>query len=176
MRLPPAGFATEGWFIGFISAIILLLLILLILCFIKRSKGGKYSGEAWPGPPVGGCRACSSPLRSPGLWQDVGGRQGAQREPLRTPVIEAACTWGEWYTSMSSWFRGAAERTPGALGVQRVSFARDPKPGVGPSAQGQAGAGRKARPSVCSLVKDKEDTQVDSEARPMKDETFGEYR
>ncbi|KAF3812446.1 hypothetical protein GH733_019582 [Mirounga leonina] len=67
VRLPPAGFATEGWFIGFISAIILLLLILLILCFIKRSKGGKYS------------------------------------------------------------------------------------------------------------VKDKEDTQVDSEARPMKDETFGEY-
>ncbi|XP_075040935.1 neural cell adhesion molecule L1 isoform X2 [Mixophyes fleayi] len=61
------GFATEGWFIGLISAIVLLLLILLILCFIKRSKGGKYS------------------------------------------------------------------------------------------------------------VKDKEDTQVDSEARPMKDETFGEY-
>ncbi|XP_055964712.1 neural cell adhesion molecule L1 [Sorex fumeus] len=66
--LSPAGFATEGWFIGFVCAIILLLLILLILCFIKRSKGGKYS------------------------------------------------------------------------------------------------------------VKDKEDTQVDSEARPMKDETFGEYR
>ncbi|KAM8934230.1 neural cell adhesion molecule L1 [Pelodytes ibericus] len=61
-------FATEGWFIGLISAIVLLLLILIILCFIKRSKGGKYS------------------------------------------------------------------------------------------------------------VKDKEDTQVDSEARPMKDETFGEYR
>uniref|UniRef100_A0A8D1MYY3 Neural cell adhesion molecule L1 n=1 Tax=Sus scrofa TaxID=9823 RepID=A0A8D1MYY3_PIG len=65
--LPPAGFEPEGWFIGFVSAIILLLLVLLILCFIKRSKGGKYS------------------------------------------------------------------------------------------------------------VKDKEDTQVDSEARPMKDETFGEY-
>ncbi|KAM4020334.1 neural cell adhesion molecule L1 isoform 2-T2 [Anomaloglossus baeobatrachus] len=62
------GFASQGWFIGLISAIVLLLLILLILCFIKRSKGGKYS------------------------------------------------------------------------------------------------------------VKDKEDTQVDSEARPMKDETFGEYR
>ncbi|XP_040262072.1 neural cell adhesion molecule L1 [Bufo bufo] len=61
------GFASQGWFIGLISAIILLLLILVILCFIKRSKGGKYS------------------------------------------------------------------------------------------------------------VKDKEDTQVDSEARPMKDETFGEY-
>ncbi|KAM7044385.1 neural cell adhesion molecule L1 isoform 2-T3 [Molossus nigricans] len=67
VRLPPPGFVNEGWFIGFVSAIILLLLILLILCFIKRSKGGKYS------------------------------------------------------------------------------------------------------------VKDKEDTQVDSEARPMKDETFGEY-
>ncbi|KAJ8260389.1 hypothetical protein GJAV_G00181540 [Gymnothorax javanicus] len=36
-------FATQGWFIGLISAIVLLLLILLILCFIKRSKGGKYS-------------------------------------------------------------------------------------------------------------------------------------
>lgn len=36
-------FPTEGWFIGLVSAIGLLLLILLILCFIKRSKGGKYS-------------------------------------------------------------------------------------------------------------------------------------
>ncbi|XP_070597475.1 neural cell adhesion molecule L1 isoform X3 [Erythrolamprus reginae] len=60
-------FVAEGWFIGFISAIVLLILVLVLLCFIKRSKGGKYS------------------------------------------------------------------------------------------------------------VKDKEDTQVDSEARPMKDETFGEY-
>nr|XP_019610701.1 PREDICTED: neural cell adhesion molecule L1 isoform X2 [Rhinolophus sinicus] len=67
VKLHSSGFAAEGWFIGFVSAIILLLLLLLILCFIKRSKGGKYS------------------------------------------------------------------------------------------------------------VKDKEDTQVDSEARPMKDETFGEY-
>ncbi|XP_015261099.1 PREDICTED: neural cell adhesion molecule L1, partial [Gekko japonicus] len=63
-----AGFASQGWFIGFVSAIVLLILVLVLLCFIKRSKGGKYS------------------------------------------------------------------------------------------------------------VKDKEDTQVDSEARPMKDETFGEYR
>ncbi|XP_008316357.1 neural cell adhesion molecule L1.2 isoform X2 [Cynoglossus semilaevis] len=36
-------FATQGWFIGVVSAIVLLLLILLILCFVKRSKGGKYS-------------------------------------------------------------------------------------------------------------------------------------
>ncbi|XP_071657307.1 neural cell adhesion molecule L1 isoform X1 [Patagioenas fasciata] len=65
---PAGGFASEGWFIGFVSAAVLLLLLLLGLCFLRRSKGGKYS------------------------------------------------------------------------------------------------------------VKDKEDTQVDSEARPMKDETFGEYR
>ena len=38
------GFATEGWFIGLVTAIALLVLLLLILCFIKRSKGGKYSG------------------------------------------------------------------------------------------------------------------------------------
>ncbi|KAG7471847.1 hypothetical protein MATL_G00102400 [Megalops atlanticus] len=37
------GFATEGWFIGLITAIVLLLLVLLILCSVKRSKGGKYS-------------------------------------------------------------------------------------------------------------------------------------
>ncbi|XP_048879246.1 neural cell adhesion molecule L1-like isoform X2 [Brienomyrus brachyistius] len=36
-------FATQGWFIGLISAIVLLVLVLLILCFIKRSKGGKYA-------------------------------------------------------------------------------------------------------------------------------------
>ncbi|XP_063064404.1 neural cell adhesion molecule L1.2 isoform X1 [Engraulis encrasicolus] len=38
-----AGFATEGWFIGLVSAVALLVLLLLILCFIRRSKGGKYS-------------------------------------------------------------------------------------------------------------------------------------
>ncbi|KAM6307728.1 LOW QUALITY PROTEIN: neural cell adhesion molecule L1, partial [Podargus strigoides] len=40
---PAGGFATEGWFIGFVSAAVLLLLLLLILCFVRRSKGGKYS-------------------------------------------------------------------------------------------------------------------------------------
>lgn len=39
----PDGFATQGWLIGLISAIMLLVLILLILCLIKRSKGGKYA-------------------------------------------------------------------------------------------------------------------------------------
>lgn len=39
----PGGFATQGWFIGLISAICLLVLILLIICLIKRRKGGKYA-------------------------------------------------------------------------------------------------------------------------------------
>ncbi|KAK7131749.1 hypothetical protein R3I93_018344 [Phoxinus phoxinus] len=39
----PSSFATQGWFIGLISAMILLMLVLLILCYIKKSKGGKYS-------------------------------------------------------------------------------------------------------------------------------------
>uniref|UniRef100_A0AAY4EPT7 Uncharacterized protein n=1 Tax=Denticeps clupeoides TaxID=299321 RepID=A0AAY4EPT7_9TELE len=43
MEAVSANFATEGWFIALVSAVVLLLLILLILCFIKRSKGGKYS-------------------------------------------------------------------------------------------------------------------------------------
>ncbi|XP_059806227.1 neurofascin-like [Hypanus sabinus] len=34
--------ATQGWFIGLMCAVALLVLILLIVCFIKRSKGGKY--------------------------------------------------------------------------------------------------------------------------------------
>ncbi|XP_047187027.1 neural cell adhesion molecule L1.1-like isoform X2 [Scophthalmus maximus] len=39
----PGGFATQGWLIGLISAIVLILLILFILCLIKRSRGGKYA-------------------------------------------------------------------------------------------------------------------------------------
>lgn len=41
---------------------------------------------------------------------------------------------------------------------------------------GPGGAVTSSEPSAALAVKDKEDTQVDSEARPMKDETFGEYR
>ncbi|XP_045561719.1 neurofascin isoform X5 [Salmo salar] len=34
--------AAQGWFIGLMCAIALIILILLIVCFIKRSRGGKY--------------------------------------------------------------------------------------------------------------------------------------
>ncbi|XP_023812528.1 neurofascin isoform X1 [Oryzias latipes] len=33
---------TQGWFIGIMCAVALIVLILLIVCFIKRSRGGKY--------------------------------------------------------------------------------------------------------------------------------------
>ncbi|KAF6090732.1 L1 cell adhesion molecule [Phyllostomus discolor] len=78
VRLPPPGFATEGWFIGFVSAIILLLLILLILCFIKRSKGGKYSGNPDPRPPY---IPSTSPPWSLSLKQDGMSMLGAGRGP-----------------------------------------------------------------------------------------------
>ncbi|KAJ7999513.1 hypothetical protein DPEC_G00195210 [Dallia pectoralis] len=38
----PVDIATQGWFIGLMCAIALIILILLIVCFIKRSRGGKY--------------------------------------------------------------------------------------------------------------------------------------
>ncbi|KAL3977589.1 synapse differentiation-inducing protein 1 [Sarotherodon galilaeus] len=39
--------ATQGWFIGLMCAIALIILILLIVCFIKRSRGGKYPGGGY---------------------------------------------------------------------------------------------------------------------------------
>ncbi|XP_034021179.1 neurofascin-like [Thalassophryne amazonica] len=39
--------ATQGWFIGLMCAIALIILILLIVCFIKRSRGGKYPGAVF---------------------------------------------------------------------------------------------------------------------------------
>lgn len=38
--------STQGWFIGIMCAVALIVLILLVVCFIKRSRGGKYPGTA----------------------------------------------------------------------------------------------------------------------------------
>uniref|UniRef100_A0A8C9ZEC5 Neural cell adhesion molecule L1 n=1 Tax=Sander lucioperca TaxID=283035 RepID=A0A8C9ZEC5_SANLU len=46
--------ATQGWFIGLMCAIALIILILLIVCFIKRSRGGKYPGKARHASPEEG--------------------------------------------------------------------------------------------------------------------------
>lgn len=37
--------STQGWLIGIMCAVALIVLILLIVCFIKRSRGGKYPGR-----------------------------------------------------------------------------------------------------------------------------------
>ncbi|KAG7221561.1 hypothetical protein INR49_017092 [Caranx melampygus] len=34
--------STQGWFIGIMCAVALIVIILLVVCFIKRSRGGKY--------------------------------------------------------------------------------------------------------------------------------------
>ncbi|XP_014388027.1 PREDICTED: neurofascin isoform X8 [Myotis brandtii] len=44
---------TQGWFIGLMCAIALLVLILLIVCFIKRSRGGKYPVREKKDVPLG---------------------------------------------------------------------------------------------------------------------------
>uniref|UniRef100_A0A2I3FR52 Neurofascin n=1 Tax=Nomascus leucogenys TaxID=61853 RepID=A0A2I3FR52_NOMLE len=48
-----ADIATQGWFIGLMCAIALLVLILLIVCFIKRSRGGKYPVREKKDVPLG---------------------------------------------------------------------------------------------------------------------------
>ncbi|XP_015995919.2 neurofascin isoform X9 [Rousettus aegyptiacus] len=48
-----AAIATQGWFIGLMCAIALLVLILLIVCFIKRSRGGKYPVREKKDVPLG---------------------------------------------------------------------------------------------------------------------------
>ncbi|XP_045154122.1 neurofascin [Echinops telfairi] len=48
-----ADIATQGWFIGLMCAIALLVLMLLIVCFIKRSRGGKYPVREKKDVPLG---------------------------------------------------------------------------------------------------------------------------
>lgn len=73
--------------------------------------------------------------------------------------MAAGSTWVGWVTLKV--FLSAIKTVLGALGTKQPRF------------WGWAG---EFDSSGMSVVKDKEDTQVDSEARPMKDETFGEYR
>lgn len=96
---------------------------------------------------------------------------GAGRGP---EPMAARPTWGEWYT-LESFL--ASESYQGSAGcsehrVRASSLAW----GWGPVSRHRLGWEKKPGSLCVSPVKDKEDTQVDSEARPMKDETFGEYR
>lgn len=40
--------AAQGWFIGLMVAVAVLTLALLTVCFVKRNRGGKYSGDVLP--------------------------------------------------------------------------------------------------------------------------------
>lgn len=64
----------------------------------------------------------------------------------------------------------------GVLRAQRGGLACVPPTWGGAQCPGISWGWRSSQLLSVSSVKDKEDTQVDSEARPMKDETFGEYR
>lgn len=112
-------FASEGWFIAFVSAIILLLLILLILCFIKRSKGGKYSGNSGKYTSLGRVlqlrveKNYLAPRAQAWEWQDKHSHRGGVQargqgcilsslEPQRPMPVSAASTWAGWVTLKAS--------------------------------------------------------------------------
>ncbi|XP_020785280.2 neural cell adhesion molecule L1-like protein isoform X2 [Boleophthalmus pectinirostris] len=44
-------FSTRGWLIGTMCAVALLTLVAIIACFVRRNKGGKYSGTPQPAQP-----------------------------------------------------------------------------------------------------------------------------
>uniref|UniRef100_A0A8C8GYS1 Neural cell adhesion molecule L1 n=1 Tax=Oncorhynchus tshawytscha TaxID=74940 RepID=A0A8C8GYS1_ONCTS len=46
--------STQGWVIGVMCAVALFVLILLVVCFIKRSRGGKYPAHGCGGGTYGG--------------------------------------------------------------------------------------------------------------------------
>lgn len=75
-----ADFTTQGWFIGLMCAIALLVLILLIVCFIKRSRGGKYPGKRCQGVGLG-VRPASFPV-SHQVPARAGGSVLSERLPL----------------------------------------------------------------------------------------------
>jgi hypothetical protein len=77
------GFATQGWFIGLVSAIVLLLLLLLILCFIKRSKGGKYSGRCLPSSTMASFIGVASSMMASSRFH-------------QRPVVGEIINWAVW--------------------------------------------------------------------------------
>uniref|UniRef100_A0A673LIF6 Neural cell adhesion molecule L1 n=1 Tax=Sinocyclocheilus rhinocerous TaxID=307959 RepID=A0A673LIF6_9TELE len=87
---PQVDIATQGWFIGLMSAIALLILILLIICFIKRNKGGKY------------------PVKE---------KEDAHGDPEIQPMKEDDITFGEYSDEDRKPLKGS--RTPSSGTVKR---------------------------------------------------------
>ncbi|XP_043083890.1 neuronal cell adhesion molecule isoform X11 [Puntigrus tetrazona] len=90
MVSPQVDIATQGWFIGLMSAIALLILILLIICFIKRNKGGKY------------------PVKE---------KEDAHGDPEIQPMKEDDITFGEYSDEDHKLLKGS--RTPSSGTVKR---------------------------------------------------------
>uniref|UniRef100_A0A671RSD8 Neural cell adhesion molecule L1 n=1 Tax=Sinocyclocheilus anshuiensis TaxID=1608454 RepID=A0A671RSD8_9TELE len=90
MVSPQVDIATQGWFIGLMSAIALLILILLIICFIKRNKGGKY------------------PVKE---------KEDAHGDPEIQPMKEDDITFGEYSDEDRKPLKGS--RTPSSGTVKR---------------------------------------------------------
>lgn len=90
MVSPQVDIATQGWFIGLMSAIALLILILLIICFIKRNKGGKY------------------PVKE---------KEDAHGDPEIQPMKEDELTFGEYSDEDHKPLKGS--RTPSTGTVKR---------------------------------------------------------
>ncbi|XP_073798522.1 neuronal cell adhesion molecule isoform X16 [Danio rerio] len=88
---PQVDIATQGWFIGLMSAIALLILILLIICFIKRNKGGKY------------------PVKE---------KEDAHGDPEIQPMKEDDMTFGEYSDEDHKPLKGS--RTPSSGSVKRA--------------------------------------------------------
>lgn len=59
--------STQGWFIGLMCAVAALTLTLLTVCFVKRNRGGKYSGNV-PPPRVRGPGSRHARRQPEALW------------------------------------------------------------------------------------------------------------
>uniref|UniRef100_A0A8C6N110 Neurofascin n=1 Tax=Mus spicilegus TaxID=10103 RepID=A0A8C6N110_MUSSI len=104
-----ADIATQGWFIGLMCAIALLVLILLIVCFIKRSRGGKYPVREKKDVPLGpedpkeedgsfDYRWVTPFLSSPGYRPCCPGAAPSQQSQNRC-IHRTSCHWTAAFTS-----------------------------------------------------------------------------
>ncbi|CAM9867975.1 unnamed protein product [Lampetra fluviatilis] len=125
--------ATEGWFIGIMCAVALLVLVLLVVCFVRRSKGGKYPVKerecAYPDPENQQMREnifaeCSDnenkPLQggSSGSSDSVrsGGRHGAGDADTQVPFNEDGSFIGKYATATETAATAAATTAVAANG------------------------------------------------------------
>uniref|UniRef100_A0AAX7UA66 Neural cell adhesion molecule L1 n=1 Tax=Astatotilapia calliptera TaxID=8154 RepID=A0AAX7UA66_ASTCA len=133
-------FATQGWFIGVVSAIGLLLLILLILCFIKRSKGGKYSvKDKEEGPMDSEAR----PMKDEtfGEYSDL--------EEKRTASQPSLCEKSKLYSEDNLDFNGSSAMTT-ELNMDESLASQISRPSGGPEGYHGLPENAPLNPTTCS--------------------------